>query len=252
MTESSGQSGLTSKLLRPTTLPASASHAPTPADSRGPLTCNLVVGQQITLTGSPASGTWSIPGVRFSNWTQSGTLATPVNVSSNPVVFFWIQGGSPPAPYTVSYSERNSGPITTPPWLDAANPYPFGDTSSVVDTPTVNLLGPQQAGYTNVTFNAIFGNYLMWQPTVSGTTFKVPLLYNPWMVSNASAAFVNNTWSVTGGAARGQVAGQQVSSYPTWGGQCPRILRSRASYRNRLYDRARKQERLTTTGSTSS
>lgn len=35
--------------------------------------CSVVVGQQLTLTGSPAGGLWNIQGTSFGQWTPSGT-----------------------------------------------------------------------------------------------------------------------------------------------------------------------------------
>ena len=65
----------------------------------------VVVGQQVSLTGSPAGGTWSVGGKNFgqySNYPSSGPTQT--NQSANPVQFFWAAGGSASVTYTAGGS----------------------------------------------------------------------------------------------------------------------------------------------------
>jgi len=65
---------------------------------------NVVVGQQISLTGTPAGGTWDIGGTTYGqfNPTNTGNGLAEVNTSTNPVSFFWVAGGNQTVSYTVS------------------------------------------------------------------------------------------------------------------------------------------------------
>jgi hypothetical protein len=62
---------------------------------------SVVVGQQVTLTGSPSGGTWSIPGT-YSSWSGNGGGPAATSSTANPVSFYWVSGGSQTATYTRS------------------------------------------------------------------------------------------------------------------------------------------------------
>jgi hypothetical protein len=82
--------------------------------------CEVSVGQQITLTGSPAGGTWDIPGTTYTSWqgtvgnSPSGAAypvgpAGSVNINSASVSFFWTTS----APYVVHYTYNGvAAPVT--------------------------------------------------------------------------------------------------------------------------------------------
>jgi len=65
--------------------------------------CNVVVGQLLTLTGSPSGGTWSVPGRAYTQWLP-GIQPLPVNPTTNPTAFFLTQGGYSPITVTVAYT----------------------------------------------------------------------------------------------------------------------------------------------------
>jgi hypothetical protein len=72
--------------------------------------CSVVVGQQVTLTGSPSGGSWSIGGTIYSQWNgQDGNAPAAADLTSNPVSFFWVAGGG----FTVSYSAGGSSASAT-------------------------------------------------------------------------------------------------------------------------------------------
>jgi hypothetical protein len=254
--------------------------------------CSVVVGQQITLTGSPYGGSWYIGGTTYNQWSGNGGPPTPVDGSSNPVSFFWVTGGNftvnywyngstasvafsvaaptlsvfnpmfgptgnglsvisnglleayaqvnwavtPPSLYagTVTFIQVVTGaiydtsgpnvlsqtcsPQGNSPWLDGANPYPYGNNTGnsgqFWDEPRFNLQGALQLGETAVARQDGFNVYLLWQPLVTGTSFAVPLETMSWGV-NDGATFANNAWAPNGGAALTS-APSQTSSYPTW------------------------------------
>lgn len=254
--------------------------------------CSVVVGQQLTLTGSPSGGSWSIAGTTYNQWNgQDGNAPTAVNLSSNPVSFFWVAGGSftvsysasgatasvtfnvaaptvsnvtitpespyigldaqdnqfltgqlevtatvaPPSGYSGSISWLQVIPSTTlvlsgggvqaatcsptgaSPWLDGSNPSPFatnsGNDTAVEDQPNVPLLSVQTAGNTLATWQISFNLYLLWQPTVSGTSFAVPLEIFNWSI-NAGAAFANSTWTANGTTT--PPTPSPTTAYPPW------------------------------------
>jgi hypothetical protein len=69
-----------------------------------PGSCSVVVGQQVSLTGSPAGGSWNIAGTILQEWNPNGSRATPAIQSATNVAFYWVNGGN----LTVSNSTFNA------------------------------------------------------------------------------------------------------------------------------------------------
>ena len=110
---------------------------------------NAVVGQPIVLTGSPAGGTWQIPGVIYNTVaaTASGYVTSPASQSSNPASFFWAGGGSPSgASQTVTYT-----------------------LNGFAASAAFNLYGPSITSWNNPTQ----------EPTVTGSFAQQ--VFGPWM-----------------------------------------------------------------------
>jgi hypothetical protein len=99
------------EVIQPTTIsyngnPIAASDGSASCSSS---TCWVVIGQQVTLTGYPAGGAWTIGGTAYNQWAQNGQQPTSISASSsNPVSFFWATGGSFTAAYSTTLAVANA------------------------------------------------------------------------------------------------------------------------------------------------
>ena len=134
--------------------------------------CSVVVGQQIALTGSPAGGTWSIPGTTFSNWAGDGTQATPTNTSSNPVTFFWIQAGTSAVPYAASYTANGVQVSVT---FQAVGPtvssYAPAFTKAIYDSSSTNFVFGTMTIPVMVAPPASYTGTVSWLQVITSTSF---------------------------------------------------------------------------------
>lgn len=107
-------------------------------------------------------------------------------------------------------------PLTSsPPWADAVQPYATQPPSTgFSDRPGVNLTFLQLNGYTSLTgWLDLFDTYVLWQPTINGTTtYPVPLWVTFWTARGQ--ATLNGTWQ--GGGAVTFSPSTQRPNYPTW------------------------------------
>ncbi len=124
-----------------TIIASSDGSAPCPASL-----CNLYVGKQLTLTGSPTGGTWTIPGVIANSWDPPSSKVTEVDLPSNPnpVSFFWIAGGTMVVHYSangqstvVQFAVAAPTPSSNPPRLQGGA---SGPSTLDPDKPSVPTL----------------------------------------------------------------------------------------------------------------
>jgi len=147
----------------PTTISQNGTTIASSAGSYNCYSCQVVVGQQITLDGSPSGGTWSLgDGSTYSNFISNGSPQGPVavNNSSNPVSFFWVPDGNNGSSnsYTVSYTVGGtmaSATFTvaaptvtlppvfgfTPPLINRNNNLVAGNSTTVTVTPPPSFSG---------------------------------------------------------------------------------------------------------------
>jgi len=86
----------------------------------------------------------------------------------------------------------------------------------MTDNPFVNVVTYTSApGYTNLSINYTFTDYVFWQPQITGvTTFPVPLASWGWYLSD-SAALAQGAWTASGSIGPG-AAPRLTSAYPLW------------------------------------
>jgi hypothetical protein len=104
-----------------------------PGTSCSELVCAVVVGQQITLTGYPVGGLWTIGGTTYNQWSPNGNPADPVMPTSNPVSFFWATGSGNNS-FTVSYTAN--GATASAAFSVAAPTFTFGTINAVPPSTT--------------------------------------------------------------------------------------------------------------------
>jgi hypothetical protein len=113
-------------------------------------------------------------------------------------------------------TKKTCGPPNSSPWLDGG--YPAASGGSFIDEPSVTV-SALPAGYTNATFTGTFSTIVLWRPTVSGTSFPVPLESVSWTM-NAAATLGGSVWTGSG-TTTGPATFSGTTAYPTWSSIAP-------------------------------